>query len=96
MVNWLADTRIKKSESLIAFVHRVMSVRFSDEYGKNKSKIDSRFKMEYELIQSNSKNDISWLGEVGFQNMVRLDGSLNLKKSNPVKLKNNEYVIKKI
>ena len=31
MVNWLADSRIKKSESLIAFVHRILAVRFPTE-----------------------------------------------------------------
>jgi hypothetical protein len=76
MVNWLADTRIKKSESLIAFVHRCLSIRFPDKYTQNKSNIDNRYKLEQELIESNSKNDITWLGEVGYSNMVRLDGSL--------------------
>ena len=65
MVNWLADTRIKKSQSLSAFVHRVMSVRFPNEYTNNKKNIDNRYNLEMELIESKSKNDISWFGEVG-------------------------------
>lgn len=77
MVNWLADTRIKKSQSLSAFVHRIMAVRFPTEYTQNKSNIDGRYKLEMEMIESKAKNDISWFGEVGFKNKVRLDGSLN-------------------
>ena len=78
MVNWLADSRIKKSESLIAFVHRILAVRFPTEYSQHKNNIDSRYKLEYEMIQSHATNDIHWLGQVGFQNMVRLDKSLTL------------------
>jgi hypothetical protein len=92
IVNWLADTRIKKSESLIAFVHRCLSVRFPDKYTQNKSKIDSRYKLEQEMIESNSKNDVSWIGEVGFSNMVRLDGSLT--KLNNKVVKNRDDTVK--
>jgi len=95
MVNWLADTRIKKSESLIAFVHRIMSVRFSTEYAQYKDKINSRYKLEYEMIQSNSKNDASWFGEVGFSNMVRYDGILNDNRNKVVIKRNEEVVIRR-
>ena len=81
-VNWLADTRIKKSESSTMFVHRVLSTRFPDDYSQHKNKIDNRLKLEHELIQSQSKSDIVWPGEVGYQNKVRLDGTLNNKMSN--------------
>jgi len=83
-VNFLADTRIKKSESSMAFVHRIMAVRFSTEYAQSRDKIDTRYKMEYELIQSKAKNEMEFLGEVGFQNMVRLDNSLTDNRSKPV------------
>ena len=96
IVNWLADSRIKKSESLIAFVHRFLSIEFSNEYSKYKSKIDNRYKLEHEMIESNSKNDIFWLGEVGFSNMVRLDGSLNNKNTRVIKQKNGEIKTVKI
>ena len=79
MVNWLADTRIKKSESLIAFVHRILAVRFPNEYTLYRDNINDRYRLEYEMIQSNAKNDIFWMGEVGFQNKVRLDNSISLK-----------------
>lgn len=81
MVDYLADTRIKKSDSSIAFIHRILSIRFPNEYTQNKSKIENRYKLEVELIESKSKNDVTWFGEVGFQNKVRLDGSLNRKPS---------------
>jgi len=76
MANYLADSRIYKSESQIMLLHRIMSVRFPNEYTKNKKNIDNRYKTEMEMIESQSKNDISWFGEVGFQNKVRLDGML--------------------
>lgn len=93
MVNWLADTRIKKSQSLIMFVHRIMAVRFPTEYSQHKNQIDNRIKLEYEMIQSNAKNDITWLGEVGFSNMVRLDGSLSNSKNIMKKQRNEEIKI---
>jgi hypothetical protein len=93
MVNWLADTRIKKSESLIAFVHRVMAVRFPNEYAQNKSKIDSRYRLEMDMIESKAKNDISWLGEVGFSNMVRLDKSLTSENNKVIKQRNGEIKV---
>jgi|LULR01.1.fsa_nt_gb uncharacterized protein YlaI len=96
MVNWLANPRIKKSNSLIAFVHRCLAVRFPDEYAQNKKKIDSRYKIEKELILSHAKNDVAWIGEVGFSNMIRLDGSLNNSSIKTTKLKNGEIrIIKK-
>jgi hypothetical protein len=93
MVNWLADTRIKKSESLIAFVHRVMAVRFPNQYAQNKSKIDSRYRLEMDMIESKAKNDISWLGEVGFSNMVRLDKSLTSENNKVIKQRNGEIKV---
>ena len=97
IVNWLADTRFKKSQSSIAFVHRFLSINFNSEYAQHRHKIDNRFKMEYELIQSNSKKEVQWLGEVGFQNMVRLDNSLTNNKSQIRKNKDNTIsIVKKI
>jgi len=93
MVNYLADTRIKKSDSSIAFIHRIMSVRFPDEYTKNKSNIDNRYKLEMEMIESKSKNDVVWFGETGFQNMVRLDGTLTNNNVKVKELKNNKIEI---
>jgi hypothetical protein len=92
MVNWLADTRIKKSQSLSAFVHRVMAVRFPNEYTNNKKNIDNRYNLEMELIESKSKNDVSWFGEVGFSNMVRLDGILN--NNNNKVIENKDKTVK--
>ena len=77
MVNYLANGRVKKSESSRAFIHRVLAWRFPTEYAQKRDSIDNRYKLEYELIQANSKRDIEDLGKVGFQNNVRLDGSLN-------------------
>lgn len=93
IVNWLADTRNEKSESLIAFVHRCLSVRFPTEYAQYKDNIINRYKMEYEMIQSNSRNEIEWLGEVGFQNKIRLDNSLNINNVKIIKDRNENIRI---
>jgi len=93
MVNYLADTRIKKSESSIAFIHRILSVRFPNEYTQNKTNIENRYKLEVEMIESKSKNDVTWLGEVGFQNMVRLDDSLTNPNVRLLKLRNGQINI---
>jgi len=95
MIDWLADTRIKKSNSLVMFVYRILAVRFPTEYAQNKSNIDNRLKLEYELIQSNAKNDVFWFGEVGFSGLVRLDGSLNRNNNRSVKQRNGEIKIVK-
>ena len=39
MANYLADSRIFKSESQIMLLYRIMSVRFPNEFTQNKSKI---------------------------------------------------------
>jgi len=95
IINWLADTRIKKSQTNIAFAHRIMSVRFPTEYAQHRDKINNRYKLEYEMIQSNSKNDPSWIGEVGFANKVRLDNSLTNPLTITEKLKNDVVRVRK-
>ena len=77
---WLNDFSIKKSPSSLANVHRVFSLRFPNEYAQLRDNIDPRFKREYELIQSESKNDMYWAGEVDYQNKVMMDGSLTNNK----------------
>ena len=83
---WLNDSTIKKSQSSIMFVHRFFAMKFPDEYARLRDVIDSRFQREFERVQSEARQEAEWLGEVGFQNMVRLDGSLT---------KNNIRVSKK-
>ena len=48
-----------------------------------------------ELIESEAKNDIAWLGEVGFQNSVRLDNSLSIPSVKVIKEKNDKLRIEK-
>ena len=73
---WIHNKKEKKSQSILAFVYRIISVRFPDEFKTFKQQIDNSFKLELELIESQSKNEIEWFGLTGFQNNVRLDGSL--------------------
>lgn len=94
--NWLNDHTIKKSQSLLMFVHRVLAVRFPNEYTLLKNTIDKRFRKEMELIESEAKNDITFFGEVGFQNLVRLDGSLTNLNAKVVNMNNDRVkIIKK-
>ena len=57
-----------------------------------KPNIDNRYNLEMELIESKSKNDISWFGQVGFSNMVRLDGLLT--NNNNKVIENKDKTIK--
>jgi len=43
------------------------------------------------LIQSASKNEVEWFGEVSYQNMVRLDGSLTNPNVRIIKNKNGTF-----
>lgn len=82
LLSFFSDTRVtKRSASLIAFVNRILAIRFPNEYARDKTKIEAVIsKREFELIQSEAKNEVEWAGCVGYQNMVRLDGSLTNKK----------------
>lgn len=91
--NWLNDKTIEKSQSLLMFVQRVFAVRFPLEYSQRSSIIDPEFKIEHEKIQSNAKNEVEWFGEVGYQNMVRLDGSLTNTRSRVVEDENGKIKI---
>lgn len=75
---WLAMPN-KKSQSQITFLLRIMCLRFPDSYATAKRNLSSDLTTELELIESLAKNEIEWFGEVGYQNMVRLDGSLTIK-----------------
>ncbi len=65
------------SKSLEALIHRILSVRFKSEY--KDYIVNEEFVKEKSLIESNSKNDIEWFGEVGYFGKTRLDKSINTK-----------------
>jgi len=94
--NWINDRTIKKSEALLMFVHRVLAMRFETEYSQMKDKIDSRFLQEYDLIQSEKRNEIEWLGDVGYSNLTRLDRSINNSKNKIVRQKNGSIKVVRI
>jgi len=84
LMSYFTGNKIKRSQSLISFVIRVMALRFTKEYHENKNRIERLIgKDEYQSIESNKRNEINWLGECGFQNMVYY-----------TKLKKNVNVIK--
>lgn len=96
LLSYFTDNRIKKrSQSLISFVNRVLAIRFPTEYAQDKIKIEKIIgHSEYLLIQSVAKNETEWLGEVSYQNMVRLDGSLTNPNVKISKLKDGSIISK--
>lgn len=88
LIKWL-QTKRKKSQSQISFIHRILSIRFSVKYAQYRTMIDKKFKIEFELIQSQSKNEVEWVGLCGFQNNVRLDKSLTNNKVKVIQNKDN-------
>lgn len=95
-VNWFADTRIKKSETARMNVMRKMAVRFPTEFARYKTKIDQRYRLEMEMIESKATNDPRFFGEVSYGEMVRLDGSLSNPKNKVIKLKNENFKVVRI
>ncbi len=96
LLSYFTDSRIKKrSESLIAFVNRILSIRFPNEYAQDKNKIEKIIGYsEYSLIQSEAKNEMEWFGEVSYQNKVRLDGSLTNPNVRIEKLNSGRFISK--
>lgn len=89
----LNNSTIKKSHSLLTFVHRICCVRFPDEYARLRDVIEARFKLEHELIQSEAKNEIEWFGETGYHNLVRLDKSVEYTdKLNVIKMQDGRII----
>jgi len=93
-INYLADRRIKKSNSQIGLIHDILAVRFPTEYAQNREKIINRDKLEYEMTQSNAKNDPAYFGMRGFSGTVRQDGSLR-SSGKQIKLRNGSIKIKR-
>ena len=89
--SWLNDITKKKSQSLFWFVIRVMCVRFPEKHTEIRLNLSERRRLEFDLILSNMKNEVEWIGTVGYQNMVMLDGTLNNTKTRTTKLNDDEY-----
>lgn len=70
ILTYLDNSSIKKSKSMLMFLYRLISIRFPNELTKRKAIVDQKFRDEIEAIESHSKNDVYWLGETGFQNLV--------------------------
>lgn len=90
---WLNDSTIKKSQSLFWFVIRIMAIRFPEKHSEIRINLAENHKLEFDLILSQMKNDMAWVGTVGYSNMVRLDDSLLNLNNRVVKLKNDGYKI---
>lgn len=90
---WLNNTTIKKSQSLFWFVIRIMAIRFPEKHSEMRANMAQRHLLEFDLILSQMKNEIEWVGTVGYSGMVRLDKSLNNVRNRIVKLNNDMYKV---
>jgi len=66
----------KKSPSLVSFVNRVYAWRFGDKHNQQSLALLQISKLERELIHSNLKKEIEFLGECGYHGKVRMDRSV--------------------
>ena len=92
--NWL-NGNAKKSQSLFWFVVRTLALRFPDKHTEIKRNLALKHKLEFELILSELRNEVEFLGKVGFSGMVRLDKSLTKSKNKVVIDKNENVSIKR-
>jgi len=90
---WLNDSTIKKSESLFWFVIRIMAWRFPLKHIEIKTNLADRRKLEFDLILSQMKKEVEWIGTVSYSNMVRLDDTLTNPRNRVVKGNNDDYRI---
>lgn len=95
---WLNDNSIKKSRSLFWFVIRIMCIRFPEKHTEIKTNLAEKNKLEFDLILSQMKNEMEWIGLVGYQNNVELDAEseLNIKNIKVVKKNDDVYVTRKV
>ena len=72
--NWILSD-IKKSPSQIAFILRIIQLRFPNETAQFRRSVDlpTWLKSELDMIEGYMTNDISKLGYCGFHNQVFLD-----------------------
>jgi len=81
---WLLTDK-KKSASQIAFILRIMCIRFPNETSQFKRSVDFPKNLVDEIVEIESyiSNDIDLIGEVGFQNKVFLGRSTIFNGINP-------------
>lgn len=89
--NWLNAINIKKSQAIFWFVIRIMTWRFPEKHTEIKMNLAQNRKLEFEMILSQMKKEVEWVGTVGYSGLVRLDGSLTNPKNRVVKLNNDKY-----
>lgn len=89
--NWLTNGR-KKSNSILMFILRAICWRFPAEYSQIKANLPSgKWDSELQMIESNMRKEVEWLGEVDWTNMIRYDGSLNNPKVKTVEMGNGSW-----
>lgn len=66
----------KKSPSLVSFVNRVYAWRFGDKHNQQSLALLQISNLERQLIHSNLKKELEFLGECGYHGKVRFDRSL--------------------
>jgi len=79
MKNYLNDDTIKKSDSIKSLCRRVMFLRFPVPFNTEMNNVTSKIIDEYVLIEKDTRKNIEFLGEVGFNNTVHLSRARNHK-----------------
>jgi len=97
-VTWLNDNTKSKSRSLFWFVIRIMAIRFPEKHHEIRASLAQKHQLEWDLILSQMKNEMEWIGLCSYQNQVELDinSPLNYKNIKVVKGKNDTYSTKRI
>ena len=91
--DWLNDSSIKKSKASFWFVIRCMAMRFPENHSDMMKKLAPHNRLEFEFILSELRNEIEFLGEVGFSGMAEI--SKPNKRNVLIKNKNEEIKIKR-
>ena len=91
---WLHDGTIKKSETSFWFVMEIAMIKFPEKHGELRDRLAPRLRTEFDLTLSQMKNEWEHTGRRGYQNLVRLDGSIS-KSWLTVDLRNDEVNIRK-
>lgn len=102
LISYFTDARVtKRSESLKCHVLKYLMVRFPNETETDKLKLINVIKTistdDFEILQSEAKDDDAWFGDSGIQNSIWKDpkNPINNKRVKVVKLKNDGYRIER-
>jgi len=88
-VLWL-KSNVKKSASKFWFVIRLMAWRFPEKHREIRQSLSERRRIEFDLILSEMKKEVEWIGRVGYTNLTVLSEK---SKNRTIKLSNDHYKV---